>query len=98
MRLAGDVTETFQHRHGLGRGLLGDLQPSSELGDRHAVRADGLECETVHGTDAGMACVCQLGVQLVDQRPERPDHQQWQFEPGTLANHGHTLSFHGQRV
>jgi hypothetical protein len=65
----------------LARGLLGHAEPPSDLGRRRAVQPDRLQREAVRRPGVRVPAPGQLGVQLVDDRPEAAEQQQRQLEP-----------------
>ena len=65
--------------------LLGDAEPLAQLGGGGAVGADGLEDEAVQRSQLRMPLPGQLGVQVVDERPEAGQQQQGQHEAGPVG-------------
>jgi hypothetical protein len=74
------VAEFLEAVDRLARRLLGDAEPAASLGGGGSAQADGLQREAVGGTQVGMTATGQLGVQLVDDRPEPAEQQQRQLE------------------
>ena len=85
---AGQVAELLQAGRGLGRGLLAHPQPPAQLADRGPVRAERLQGEAVDRPRARVALDGQLGVQVVDERPERAREQERQLEAVSVPGHG----------
>jgi EmrB/QacA subfamily drug resistance transporter len=78
-RIAGRL----QALDGLAGRLLGDAQPPADLAGGRPPRPDGLHREAVRGAHVRVAAPAQLGVQLIDDRPEPAEQQQRQLVPGS---------------
>src|SRR5215472_8339782 len=77
---APHVAELLEPVDRLARRLLGDAEPTAGLGGRRPAQADRLQREAMRRAHVGMTAAGQLGVQLVDDRPEPAEQQQRQLE------------------
>ena len=68
-----DVAERSECADQLAGGLLRDSETPPEIGGGRPVAADRLEDEAVQRSRVGMALSGELGVQVVDHRPEAPE-------------------------
>ena len=74
------VAEFLEPVDRLARGLFGDAEPPARLGGGGPAEADRLQREAVRRAHVRVAAAGQLGVQLVDDRPEPGEQQHRQLE------------------